>query len=51
MKKLLLLLSGVAAMGAVLVGGFAPASGADHSEAPLAKANHPLDLADVYTLA
>ncbi len=51
MKKLLLALSGIAAIAAVLVGALAPASGADHSEAPLTKANHPLDLADVYASA
>ena len=51
MKKLLFLLSGIAAMAAVLVGGFGPTSGADHGDAPLAKANHPEDLADVYAFA
>lgn len=51
MKKLLLLLSGLAAAGAVLVAAWAPASGADHGDAPLAKANHGEDLADVYAFA
>jgi len=51
LKKLLLLLSGIAAAGAVLVAGFAPASGADHGDAPLAKANHGEDLADVYAFS
>lgn len=51
LRKLLLLLGGVAAASAVLVAGFAPASGADHGDAPLAKANHAEDLADVYAFA
>ena len=51
MKKLLFLLSGIAAMSAVLVGTVGPTSGADHGDAPLAKANHPEDLADVYAFA
>src|SRR5260370_16109911 len=51
MKKLLFLLSAIAAVSVVLVGGFGPTSGADHGDAPLAKANHPEDLADVYTFA
>jgi len=48
MKRLLLLISGALATGAVLLAGFGPASGADHGDAPLAKANHAEDLADVY---
>jgi hypothetical protein len=51
MNKVLLLLSGARALGAVAVAGFGPASGADHGDAPLAKANHAEDLADVYAFA
>jgi hypothetical protein len=51
MNKVLLLLSGILALGAVAVAGFGPASGADHGDAPLAKANHAEDLADVYAFA
>ncbi len=48
MKRPLLLAAGAAVLGAALVAGFGSASGADHGDAPLAKANHQLDLADVY---
>lgn len=51
MNKVLLLLSGVFALGAAVVAGFGPATGADHGDAPLAKANHAEDLADVYAFA
>ena len=51
MNKVLLALSGVLALGAAAVAGFGPASGADHGDAPLAKANHAEDLADVYAFA
>ena len=48
MKKPFILLGGAAVLGAALIAGFGTASGADHGDAPLAKANHQLDLADVY---
>lgn len=51
MNKVLVLLSGMLALGAVAVAGFGPASGADHGDAPLVKANHAEDLADVYAFA
>ena len=51
MNRMLLLLSGMFALAAAIVAGFGPASGADHGDAPLAKANHAEDLADVYAFA
>ncbi len=51
MRKLLAVLGGAAVIGTALFAGFGSASGADHADAPLAKANHALDLADVYAFA
>lgn len=51
MNRMLLLLGCAFALGAAIVAGFGPASGADHGDAPLAKANHAEDLADVYAFA
>ncbi len=51
MKKLLILVGAIAILGAALFVGFGSASGADHGDAPLAKADHQLDLADVFAFA
>ena len=51
MKKLLLLLSGIVAAGAFAVNTVGPVTGADHADAPLTKANHAEDIADVYAFA
>ena len=51
MKKLLLLVGGIAILITALVVGFGSASGADHGDAPLTKADHQLDIADVYAFA
>ena len=51
MKKLLILVGGLAVLGAALFVGFGSASGADHGDAPLSKADHQLDIADVYAFA
>ena len=51
MKKLLLLLSGIVAAGAFAVNTVGPVTGADHGDAPLTKANHAEDIADVYAFA
>lgn len=48
MKKRLLLLGGVAILAVAALTGLMPAMGADHADAPLSKANHQEDLADVY---
>lgn len=51
MNKMLLLLSGIATLTAVTVASIGTASGADHGDAPLAKANHAEDINDVYAFA
>lgn len=51
MKKALLIAGGIAVLIAALVVGFGSASGADHGDAPLTKADHQLDIADVYAFA
>lgn len=53
MKKLLLLISGIAVIGAMIGGGLAPASGADHADGPSASttARSPLDISDLYAFS
>jgi hypothetical protein len=48
MKKALIALGGIAVLAASAVAGGGIASAADHGDAPLAKANVPLDINDVY---
>src|SRR5581483_8015080 len=48
MNRILLALGGALALALAVVAGAAPASAADHGDAPLTKANHAEDIADVY---
>jgi hypothetical protein len=48
MKKALLAMGGLAVFASAIVGGAGIVSAADHGDAPLAKANVPLDINDVY---
>ncbi len=48
MKRIFLLLAATVTLGVALVAGAPTASGADHGDAPLSKANHAEDIADVY---
>jgi hypothetical protein len=51
MNRLFVVLGGIAAAAAVAMATVGPVSGADHGDAPLAKANHAEDIADVYAFA
>lgn len=51
MKKILLAIGLLAAVGVTIVAVIMPAAGADHADAPLSKANHAEDIADVYAFS
>jgi hypothetical protein len=48
MKRTLILIGAIVAVAAAALAAIAPVSAADHGDAPLSKANHAEDIADVY---